>query len=288
MYYFVDMHDNKMNFIENISDKACEEVLDASNSVNEVLELYNLGKCVSDAWNELIQWSKKADHSGNHIMRNLHTAERLVRGFLFEFRTCLDHMETEIKRVYGKDSELWKIFEDGTSNAYDTYPEYAFTYHLRNCSQHCKNVVHGFNCTTEIGISSNVQTLLAEYDKWKRVDKDFMSNSGSEIDLLKTFSETFKAFNSALAPVINYLLNTNNVGKKLLYLRSWGDSLHTQFRHDVYCYHIINITFHDGSDATREDMATEDVIVNAYTIDWSMIYELSNLVTTIAPANDLF
>ena len=148
----------------------------------------------------------------------MHAAERLVRGFLFEFRTCLDHMETEIKRVYGEDSELWKIFKDGTSNAYDKHPEYAFTYHLRNCSQHCKNVVHGFNCATGIGISSNVQTLLTEYDRWKQEDKDYMSASGSEIDLLYTFSETFKAFNSALVPVIRYLLNSNSVGDKLLYL----------------------------------------------------------------------
>lgn len=288
MYYFVDMYDNKLNFIENINDEICKKVLDASNSVNEVLEFYNLGKCVSDAWDELIHWSNEADRSGNHIMRNLHTAERLVRGFLFEFRTCLDHMETEIKRKYGKDSELWKILEDGISNAYDKHLEYAFTYHLRNCSQHCKNVVHGFNCTTGIGISSNVQTLLAKYDKWKQVDKDFMSASGSEIDLLKTFSETFMAFNSALVPVIRYLLNTNGVGDKLLYLRSWGESLHTQFQHDVHCYHIVNITFYNGNDATREDMATGDVIVNAYTIDWEMIYELSDSVTTAIPTNNMF
>ena len=48
------------------------------------------------------------------FLRNLHTAERLVRGFLFEFRTCLDHMETEIKRAYGEDSDLWEIFKTGT------------------------------------------------------------------------------------------------------------------------------------------------------------------------------
>jgi hypothetical protein len=115
-----------------------------------------------------------------------------------------------------------------------------------------------------------------------------MSASGSEIDLLNTFSETFKAFNSALVPVIQHILNINSVREKLLYLRSWGDSLHTQFQHDVHCYHIVNITFRNGNDATREDMATGDVIVNAYTIDWGMIYELSNLVTTVTPINDIF
>lgn len=279
MYYFVDLYDNKLNFIGNISKEKCKEVLDASDSVKEVLEFHILGKCVKDAWEELIEWSNGADSSGNHLMRNLHTAERLVRGYLFELRTCLDHMETEIKRKHGENSVLWNLFKTGTADAYDKHPEYAFTYHLRNCSQHCKNVVHGFNCVTGIGISSNTQKLLAEYKKWNQVDKDFMNNSGSEIDLLKTFSEAFSAFNVALAPVVQHLLNTDDVGKKLRYLRNWGDSLQTAFQHDIHCFHVVNITYSDGTDATHEDMATGDVVVNAYPIDWEMIYELSDLVT---------
>lgn len=276
MYYLVDMYDNKLNFVSNISAEKCKELLDASDSVKEILEFYTLGKCVKDAWDELIQWSNDTDRSGNCLMRNMHTAERLVRGYLFEFRTCLDHMETEIKRSYGTDSTVWNLFETGTSNAYDKYPAYAFTYHLRNCSQHCKNVVHGFNGTTGIGISSNAQKLTAEYKKWKQVDIDYMTSVGNEIDLLKTFSETFLAFNDALAPIIRHLLNSNDVGGKLQYLRKWGDSLCKEFQHEVHCFHVINIVFSDGSDATREDMATGDVIVNAYPFEWEIIYELTN------------
>ena len=238
MYYFVDMYEDKLTFIDNIDSETCLKVLEASDSINQVLDFYFLGKCVSDAWDELIEWSNKSNTNGNYILRNLHTAERLVRGFLFEFRTCLDHMETEIKRAYGEDSDLWKIFKEGTSSAYDNHIEYAFTSHLRNCSQHCKNVVHGFNCSTGIGISSNTSRLLSEYKKWKQIDKDYMAACGSEVDLLKTFSVTFSAFNTALKPIMQYLLNNNNVGTKLLYLREWGDSLQKQFKHDVHCYHM--------------------------------------------------
>ncbi len=281
MYYFVDMYDNRLNFIDNINNEKCKEVIEALNSVEEVLEFYNLGKCVKDAWDELIEWSNEADRSGNMIMRNLHTAERLVRGFLFEFRTCLDHMETEIKRKYGESSTLWNLFKTGTADAYDNHPEYAFTSHLRNCSQHCKNVVHGFNCATGIGISSNTSRLISEYKKWKQIDKDYMTACGSEVDLLKTFSETFTAFNDALAPIVCYLLNTNNVGKKIQYLREWGDSLHKEFKHDVNCYHIAHIVYNDGTDATRDDMVTGDVVVNVHPFDWEMIYELTNSITRI-------
>ena len=62
-------------------------------------------------------------------------------------------------------------------------------------------------------------------------------------------------------------------------MRNWGDSLQTAFQHDIHCFHVVNITYSDGTDATHEDMATGDVVVNAYPIDWEMIYELSDLVT---------
>lgn len=206
MYYLVDMYNDKTNFIDGIDSDTCQKILNSSTIISETLEFYYLGKCVSDSFDTLIQWSYSANPSSNYIMRNLHTAERLVRGFLFELRTCLDHMETKIKQEYGKTSEFLKVFEDSTHATYNAHPEYAFTYHLRNVSQHCQNIVHGFNSPTGIGISCNVQKLLNEYDKWKPVDKDYMINSGENVDLLKTFSVAFQAFNEALIPVIRYLL----------------------------------------------------------------------------------
>ena len=40
MYYLVDMYDNKLNFVSNISDEKCNELLEASDSVKETLEFY--------------------------------------------------------------------------------------------------------------------------------------------------------------------------------------------------------------------------------------------------------
>ena len=92
MYYFVDMHDDKLNFLNGIEESSCLEVAQASDTTKDVLEYYFLGKCVAEAWDQLALWSSEANSSGNYLMRNLHTAERLVRNFLFEFRTCLDHI----------------------------------------------------------------------------------------------------------------------------------------------------------------------------------------------------
>ena len=68
MYYFVDMYEDKLTFIDNIDSETCLKVLEASDSINQVLDFYFLGKCVSDAWDELIEWSNKSNTNGNYIL----------------------------------------------------------------------------------------------------------------------------------------------------------------------------------------------------------------------------
>ena len=279
MKYFVDMYDDKTHFITSIGEEQCNEVLQSYNAVDEVLYFYGMGKCVSDALGQLLEWNDTANPSGNYLMRNLHTAERLVRGFLFEFRTCLDYMKTHIKEKHGTKTELWKIFERNRSKQYSKHPEYAFTSHLRNCAQHCTTVVHGFNGKSRMGISSNSNQLLKDYHEWKPIDKDFITKSGDNIDLVDTFSIAFQAFNAALKPVMEYLLNHNDVGKEIIFLRQWGDYLCKRYGHEVHCYHIFDIQYQDGSSATKEDMDSGNVVVNAYAIDWELIYELSSSIS---------
>lgn len=82
-----------------------------------------------------------------------------------------------------------------------------------------------------------------------------------------------------------FILLIKNVGKELLYLRKWGDSLQKQFHHDVHCYHIFDLKFQNGNDATHEDLDTGDVIINGTLIDWDMVYELSDSVIAMPIAN---
>ena len=129
-----------------------------------------------------------------------------------------------------------------------------------------------------MGISSNSNQLLKDYHEWKPIDKDFIAKSGDNIDLLETFSTAFQAFNAALRPVMEYLLNHNDVGKEIAFLRQWGDYLCSGYGHEVHCYHIFDIQFQDGSSATKEDMDSGNVVVKAYPIDWELIYELSDSI----------
>ncbi len=278
MYYCVDMYDGALHFIQGIDGDTCAQIHQAAQDTREVLHFYALGKDILDAILALDTWSRTASTDGNHLMRNLHTAEELVRGFLFAFRTCLDHMETEIKQKHGEHSPLWQLFQAGVHHAYDTCPEYAFTYHLRNCAQHCKNVVHGFSHGQGLGIVSNTRRLRAEYTKWNSVDKAFMASAGDTLNLLDIFSKAFSAFNDALRPVMQQLLDTNQAGSGVIYLRQWGDRLSSLYQHEVHCFHIVSLEFPDGREATREDMAGNDIRVNAYPMDWDRIYALSDSI----------
>jgi hypothetical protein len=57
--------------------------------------------------------------------------------FLMSVRTLLDHMETNIKRSCGGDSDNFKYLKKLQSDEYDNTFSYPFMYKLRNYVQHC-------------------------------------------------------------------------------------------------------------------------------------------------------
>lgn len=46
MLYLVDTYNDKFNFITGINEEKCNEILNFYDEVMEVLEFYNMGKCV--------------------------------------------------------------------------------------------------------------------------------------------------------------------------------------------------------------------------------------------------
>lgn len=281
MFRFVYIENGKMTIIKGIDEEDCRKTFEAAVAVKETLEVHFLVKCVADSWSALKKWDRETPRDTYYLMRNLHTSERLVRSFLFEFRTCLDHLETAFKRKSSEDSQLWDTFERETNQAYDNCPEYAFTYHLRNFSQHCENVVHRFGSSDNgLGISSSKNALLSGFDGWKETDRIFLSKKGESIELIPVFSKAFDALQEAMEEVMEYLLNHNEIGKNLWYLRKWGDSLSSQLGHDVHSFHIVEMVCGDGSSAKEEDFARDDISVNAIAVDWDLIYELTDMMSS--------
>lgn len=279
MYYFIDTFSEKMNVIVDIPEEDCRAALEANDRISTLVDFFFLGNCVCNSLTELAQWSYGAQLGGNWLIRNLHIAEKMCRNFMFEFRTALDHMETQINREYGKKSMLYQVFKEATAQAYDSCPEYAFTYHLRNCSQHCKDIVHGFRGTKYLGISSSCERLMHDYSEWKSCDKAFMNICGENIDLLSTFECAFGALNTVYQSVFEYMLNEFHLGDDVLMLREFGHFFLDRYGHGIHSFHIASFQKSDGSNASVNDIHSAELQINICAIDWDSIFCLSDLIS---------
>ena len=57
MYYCVDMYNDKLNFLPEISEEECRNVLRAADISNRIVSYYGLGQCVCEALDQLLLWS---------------------------------------------------------------------------------------------------------------------------------------------------------------------------------------------------------------------------------------
>ena len=277
-HLLVDMHDGKINPVVGFPQEEIERMFRASLKVDRVLKYYSLGVSVTDAYHELVDWKPKSSIvNGNLLIRELHKAERLTRSYLFEFRTTLDYFETALKRDFGKDSNELKLFKEGVSDAYENTPEYAFTYQLRNCAQHCANIVHGFCGCSGSRISCNKNRLLQDFDGWKSANKAFIIGCPDDIDLIGVFIKTNNALNKALSPLIQHFLDENETYKWLWDLRCFGDALVKSFNKDVYAFHIMTPLLEDETEAMIEEWESGKVVsLNCTPVDWDSIYRLTD------------
>lgn len=278
MYYYLAKSEKaSVSRIAGIPEDVPERFYKAVCNTEEVLEYYMLGLMVCESFTRLERWNSSTERFfGDYLIRDLHTAEKLCRDFLFEFRTCLDHMETKIKRKYGEESELWKLFKQKTGEAYDNCKEYGFTFHLRNSSQHCATIVHGFNGSTGLGISSSKSQLIKDHKGWNRYDRAFFQTVDENIDLLTVFRKAYEAFNKALAPIVQYLLEQESVKSDLLLLRKWGDWFTESFQEDVHSFHVFTSQSPDGTPVCMEGDVPIDTGWTFLAIDWDAIYGITN------------
>lgn len=283
MYCFAYIQNNQFEIVSLLD---YEKGLEISNSIRDtarILKTHQSLSYVKDALVDFENWCQTAKTGGEAIVRNLHTAERYCRGFLFEFKTYLDHMQAMLSHEYGKTSQALQAFVDGTHNAYDNSPEYAFTYQLRNCSQHCENVIHNLAVVpNRLGVRpvSTPGKLLANYDKWKATEKAYIQSHSSTMDLLRIFEKTFDALSYVHTPVIQYMLDHDGVAADVVYLKKWADWLLVSYpdtSDDIWKWHFAHVTKADGTEATAEDYNNRAVGLHfdVQILDWGSVRDLS-------------
>ena len=286
MYAFVKMIcDNntgheRFDHIRALDQETGELVFQAYKNTRELISYYTNFVYIHEALLELETWCHQAKTTGEYLTRNHHMAEKLCRGFLYEFRAFVDHLETSIKRRHTENSELYRLFKEKSGYAYDNIPEYRFTYQLRNCSQHCVDIVHSIQGTpTGLRPSSVPDKLLAEFD-WNAKNKAYLNNMTGNIDLQTTFEKTYNAVGYYQQPIIQYVLENNQVNVDIKYLRDWGEVL-SPSSSQIFNWHFMNMKRSDGSDATPEDynQRVSGLIFDAYPIDWKAVYEITDSLT---------
>lgn len=284
MYCFTYIKNNRFEIVSLLEDNKGIEISNSIQNTGRILKTHQSVSYVKDSLMDFESWCRTAKTGGETIVRNLHTAERYCRGFLFEFRTYLDHMQAMLSHEYGKTSQVLRAFSGGTHNAYDNSPEYAFAYQLRNCSQHCENVVHNLVIEpSKPGIRpvSEPAKLLANYDKWKVAEKTFIQNHIASMDLLSIFEKTYDALGYVHTPVIQYMLDHDGIASDVVYLRKWADWLlesYPQTKEDIWKWHFAHVTHPDGTEATAEEYNNQDegMHFDIRILDWGSVIDLSS------------
>lgn len=286
MYCFVKMKYNeesksqRFEAFHKLDDETKDLVVGAYKNTQELIELHINFMYLHEALVELEKWCSTVKTSGEYLTRNRHTAEKLCRNFLYEFRAFADHLEAGIKRKHGADSALCKLFKDKSGKAYDSVPEYGFTSHLRNCSQHCVDIVHSIQ-SNEKGLrpASSPERLLNDFD-WNQKDKNFIKSFTKNIDLQEIFEKTYNAIGIYHEPIMQYLLDHDGVNADIIYLKDWAKTLSSS-EEEIYSWHLMNIKQADDSDATLEDYknGVPGLKFDAYPIEWKAVYEITSHLT---------
>ncbi|WP_159798927.1 hypothetical protein [Flavobacterium sp. MK4S-17] len=142
---------------------------------NELTDLANTGKDL--VHNSLSFTGDKRAYYVHHLNMN-----RKFLNYLSSIRSFLDHIETNTKRRYGKESYKIQEFKKITGYLYDSYFAYRFLYKLRNYSLHCGLPIDDIELSvTKVGENSfrpeykvefDARELLANYAEWGPVKSD--------------------------------------------------------------------------------------------------------------------
>ena len=279
IYFIADTHDGTIVRIENLPAEMPEQMATAILNTYEVVDFYVLVTIVTQNLEKIENWIETTPiMTGNYLLRQLLEAELLCRDFLFSFRTCLDHLETSIKRKHGDDSQIWKMFKQQTGDVYDNCPEYGFTYHLRNCSQHCASIVHGFGERDNRKILSEKQLLQQNFKNWNEYDKLFLAQQGDQLDIIEIFNKANNVLCNALKPVMQEIIDQNSVKRDLWFLRDWGEALSKEFSHDVRDFHVFSAWTKEREPVDMAGEVPDDTTLEGNVVDWDAIYGITDML----------
>lgn len=147
----------------------------------------------------LQQFARSPNAIGRYDLDSFgHEVNINLLNLMMSARTFLDHMETFIKREYGKYSGQVELFKKLTAEEFDSKFSYKFMYKLRNYVQHCgmpplsysksKNLEEN-NPYVGIELMFDRDALLLDYDGWGAIVKSQLESQDKKFDAFAIIEE---------------------------------------------------------------------------------------------------
>ena len=199
-------------------------------TLNELELNMFLQSAFDDVINKSSKWNGLSENDIELIQLELN---RRLLNYLSSVRTYLDHSETFLKRLFGKESEQVKLFKTICSGFYDTFFSYRFFYKLRNYAQHCGLPISNIRTSIEsqpeldatkitMHLKFDKQKLLDGFD-WDQKTRNDLKQMGSEFDFMPLFIENAENIRTVATEKDKIVLSA--VSNAAAYLRSLGQHL---------------------------------------------------------------
>ncbi|WP_417551099.1 hypothetical protein [Methylophaga sp.] len=161
--------------------------------------LYNFDCLKSVIENSILGFSESSEAIGRYDLDPFgHEVNINLLNLMMSARTCLDHMETFIKREYGKDSKEITLFKRLAADEFDNKFSYKFMYKLRNYVQHCgmpplsyskTKVLKGEAPYAALTLEFDRDALLSGYDGWGAKVKPELEAQATKFNALAIIEE---------------------------------------------------------------------------------------------------
>jgi hypothetical protein len=191
---------DSINVLRSLNDVEVQEIRDLNKEVFDfnrhfkLVEyvLHNFSSFKGCIENHLKSFAMEPSALGRYDLDAFgHEINVTLLNMMMSARTFLDHMETFVKREYGKESIEVKLFKSLTAKEFDNTFSYKFMYKLRNYVQHCGMPPLSYSKTkildeespfAELTLVFDRDALLSEYDSWGGIVKTELEAQGEKFD----------------------------------------------------------------------------------------------------------
>ena len=254
------------NEVRKFDDEEYEKYLDALENIYEIddkISLFHMifinyfdfqeymeNMIINYHHNSIIQSKTKTD------VNNLNCK---LNNFLSSIRLFLDHSDRKLKKKYAPESEEYILFDNKTSELFDSYFSYRFLYKLRNYVQHNNVAITYVNIFEDedmisLSIALDRNLLLNDFN-WGKVKKD-LENQNDLIEIFPLMTEML--VNLKILSIMLIKSELDKINDSIEFINNLIDEIDKQY---------IPVTFNSNRDIEYSDFPIDLINFINYVLD---------------------